>query len=445
MTHGETIAGSPGPEPADERALSIAAGRLGRTELAPLVRELARRYGDGTAPATLTLRDLSLAERRALADLLGLDRLPPQTTRLAVARFATAVGVDGPEELRAAVEQLVGPLEDRRATRAARQQARDDLWGWLADQVAQLTLSHADDGTLATWVDRVRLAGVPGGDVEAHRLLLGRVLETLRHLPGDGIALSSLAADSHGGDAHALDRGRGTATLVLDAVAMLLGQDRPTDAETTRLLWERVGVVPDPLSSTVLTLGLRPPGNDPLAAHLRSMTDAGEPSTLTLSQLRRWPVAPLARGSTAFVVENPTLVAEAADRGWDGAPLVCTSGRPTHAVVVLLRQLGADAATLAQHADFDVAGLGISSWLSGRTGSHPWQMTSHDYLEALRASGTTVQLRGAVPPTPWDPTLQEAMARHGLAVHEEAIRGELLGRMAQMGRSQSPKARRDRH
>jgi uncharacterized protein (TIGR02679 family) len=230
-----------------------------------------------------------------------------------------------------------------------------------------------------------------------------------------------------------LDRGRSTATLVLDAVAVLLGQDRPTDAETTRLLWEGVGVVPDPLSSAVLTLGLRPPGGGPLAGHLRSMTDAGEPSTLTLSQLRRWPVAPLARGSTALVVENPTLVAEAADRGWNGSPLVCTSGRPTHAVVVLLRQLGADGAVLAQHADFDVAGLGISSWLSRRTGSLPWQMTGHDYLEALRTSGTTVQLGGTVPPTPWDPTLQEAMARHGLAVHEEAIRGEPLGRMAQTG------------
>ena len=109
MTDEEPIRDSPRPGPADERARSITADRLGRTELAPLVHELARRYENGTAPTTLTLRDLSFVERRA-ADLLGLDRLPPPTTRLAVARLATAVGIDGPEELRAVVEQLVGPL-----------------------------------------------------------------------------------------------------------------------------------------------------------------------------------------------------------------------------------------------------------------------------------------------------------------------------------------------
>jgi uncharacterized protein (TIGR02679 family) len=165
------------------------------------------------------------------------------------------------------------------------------------------------------------------------------------------------------------------------------------------------------------------------------MADAGEPSTLTLSQLRRWPVAPLARGTTAFVVENPTLVVEAADRGWHGPALVCASGRPTHAVVTLLRQLGADGAVLAQHADFDVAGLGISTWLSQRTGSTPWQMTGRDYLAALRTTGTTVRLGGTLPPTPWDPTLQALMAQHGLAVHEEAVRAGLLHRMAQTATS----------
>ena len=433
MTTAGDVPGDPGRRRNDGGDRSGAARRLDRADLLPVLHELARRYGDGAAPTTLTVRDLSMTERRAIADLLGIDRLPPPTTRLAISRLTTALGLDRPQELRTAVEELVGPVEDRRATRTARQRARGDLWAWLADELARLPFSRGDGGGAASvaWVDRVRRAGVPGGDVEAHRRFLTAVLGTLGRLPADGIALASLAADGYGGDADALDRGRGAAALVLDAVARLLGQDRPTDAETTRLLWERVGVVPDPLSSTVLTLGLRPRGDDPLAVHLHSMADAGEPTTLTLSQLRRWPVAPLGRGDVAFVVENPTLVVEAADRRWPGAPLICTSGRPTHAVVTLLRQLGQDGAVLAQHADFDVAGLGISTWLADRTGTTPWQMTGDDYLRALGTTGTTVRLRGTVPPTPWDPALQAAMAQHGLAVHEEAVRADLLRQMAQ--------------
>jgi Protein of unknown function C-terminus (DUF2399) len=62
---------------------------------------------------------------------------------------------------------------------------------------------------------------------------------------------------------------------------------------------------------------------------------------LTLSQLQRWLIHALARDSTAFVVENPAVVATAAAREWDGPPIVCSSGRPSVAAVTILRQLGA--------------------------------------------------------------------------------------------------------
>lgn len=419
--HGPTSGAAPGG-----RVRSHAAARLDREELAPLVDELARRYGDGTSPATLTLRELSLAERGALADLLGADRLPESTTRVAVARLSRALGTVEPATLRDAVEELRGPFGDRKAARAARRQARDELWAWLASRASQLPLGRGNGSAIAGWVDRVRLAGVPGGDVEAHHALLESVLRTIGRLPGDGIALASLAADEHEGDAHALDRGRSAATLVLDVVAALSGRERPADAETTRLLWEEVGVVPDPLSSTALVLGLRPVGDDPFATSLRAMADAGEPVTVTLSQLRRWSVAPLARDATVFVVENPSLVAEAVGLGWRGPPLVCSSGRPTHAVVTLLRQLAVDGANIAQHADFDAAGIGISAWLAERTGSTPWRMTENDYRAALRATRSAVPLRHAVPPTPWDPALQLTMVRCAVAVHEETVRTDLL-------------------
>ncbi len=196
------------------------------------------------------------------------------------------------------------------------------------------------------------------------------------------------------------------------------------------MLWEEVGVVPDPLSSTVLAVGLPAGAHHPLGPWLRSMSAAGEPVVLTLSQLRRWPLDPLPAGAAAFVVENPSLLAEAAANSWDGPTLVCSSGRPTIAVVTLVRQLRGAGATVFQHADFDPAGLAITAWLAQRAGAVPWRMDASDYLRAVAIHRGRVALAGRLAATPWDVTLADAMVAHGVAVHEEEIRTELLAAMA---------------
>jgi len=189
-------------------------------------------------------------------------------------------------------------------------------------------------------------------------------------------------------------------------------------------------VVPDPLSSTVLALGLEAHGDGPLDAWLRTAAAAGEPVVLTLAQLRRWPVTPLPTNAVVYVVENPSLLTEAASRAWSGPPIVCSSGRPTLATVTLLRQLGAGGAALVQHADFDPAGLGITAWLAERAGTRPWRMGERHYRAALAAPRPRRPIAGMVPPTPWDPTLQAAMAGTGVAVFEEELRHELLDAIA---------------
>jgi uncharacterized protein (TIGR02679 family) len=415
---GHEAVGVPG---AVERAVGLA--RLGRPGLEPVRAELARRFGDGTEPVAITLRDLSLAERQALADLLGLDRLPAATFRLTVRKLFRVLGVERLDDLRAMVEHLHGPIVNRRAEASARRSQRQELWNLFAAEAAGIC--PPGPGSLDPWIDSVRAAGIRGG-VDEHRRRLGDALLVLRSLPvDDGITLASLADDILS-DAHALDRGRSVAAVVLDAIAVSLGRERATDAEGARLLWEAVGVVPDPLSSTVLTLGLRPEGENPDAIHLRAMADAGEPVVLTLAQVRRWPLPPLPPIGVAFVFENPSLIAEAAGRGWSGAPLVCSSGRPTVAVVTLLRQLGAAGATLFQHADFDPAGLAISAWLRLRAGTTPWRMTVGDYLAASAARRSAQPVHAPVPPTPWDPALADAMRAQGAVVYEEQLRSVLL-------------------
>ncbi len=405
-----------------------AAGRLGRAELAPLVDELGRRLGDGGEPAVLVLRGLPDESRRALADLFGLDRLPAGIVRVSVARLTEALGLSSPAGLKAVVEELRGPLPDRRAERAAQRAARGDLWAWLAQEAATVRLGPSSAWT-APWVDRLRAQGARGG-AEAHRRRLEDALRVLRALPADGIPLAAFADDLLS-DPHALDRGRSRAAIVLDAVALAADARplAPGTAEATRRLWESVGVAPDPLSSTVLVLGLDGAAPSPLDAWLAAASAVSEPVVLTLAHLRRWPLSPLPPDGVVYVVENPSLVAEAARTGWAGPPLVCSSGRPTVAVVTLLRQLGAGGSQLFQHADFDPVGLAITAWLAEHAGTTPWRMSADDYEAAVAARPRPAAPPRAVPATPWDPRLGGLMEDEGWVVYEEELRAMLLEAM----------------
>ena len=391
-----------------------------------MVDELFRRFGTGEIPVSVTLRDLPGATRRALADLLGADRMPLATSRLAVRKLVAALGLASVAELRDVVETLRGPLPDRRAAREAASAARHELWSWLGQSASGLELGGAE-ARLASWVERQKVAGARGG-VEIHRRRLALALDVLRRLPGDGIALASLANDATG-DPHALDYGRTIAGMVLDAVACAYERPEAEDAEAARSLWELVGVVPDPHSSTVFALGLPGDGRTPLGRWLLACAEAGEPVVLSLSNLRRWPVRAVAGDGRIYAVENPSLIAEASS-GWTGPPLVCTSGRPTIAAVTLLRQLASDGAVIYQHADFDPTGLAITGWLAERAGSVPWRMTATDYLGWLSASAPG--FGGTPPETPWDPALQVVMSQYGKALYEEEVRAELLRSMLEI-------------
>ncbi len=393
---------------------------LERPTLRPLADELARRLADGQVPATITIPD---ACRSAVADLLGLDRVPASGRRLGVARLLEALGLPDVDALRHAVESVTGPLPQPAARRRAELERRGALWSWLAEEATAVTLG----GPLDQWVEAQRARG-PRGGVDRRRRQLEQALAVLRRLPADGLPLASLAADEAGGP-HGLDRGRPLAAIVLDAVAVATGQARPANAEEARLLWESVGVAPDLLSSTVTAVGL--PGDDsPLGAWLHGARHASEPVTMTLANLRRWPRPPLPPDRTAFVVENPSLLAEAAGSGWDGPALICSSGQPTVAVLTLLRQLGAAGAPMYQHADFDPGGLAITAWLQQRAGTIPWRMTAADYLSAVRPGAAAFS---AVPPTPWDLALGPAMSERRVAVYEEDVRHAILGSARRAG------------
>jgi uncharacterized protein (TIGR02679 family) len=403
--------------------------RLGRPALAPIVEELARRLDEGRGtPTRITLRGLHDDHRSALADLLGVAKLPPADTSLEIARLLSALRLSDANELRQVIEQLHGPLGDRAADRAAEREARAALWDWFMEQSRTIVVTNV--GSLSDWPTRVRKEGIRG-DLDTHRVRLARVfdvLSALTQVPQGGMPLATFA-NATLGDSHALDHGQPLARLVVTAIADAANEPRPDSAEDARALWELVGVNPDPLSSNALSIGLAVGANHPLAPILTSHSAAAEPVILTLSQIKRWPIDPLRSDRCAFVVENPAIVAAAANQSWDGPPIICSSGRPSIAVVSLLRQLGAHGAALHQHADFDAAGLSITAWLSSRAGTTPWLMTADAYRAAIGTQRDRPQLGEVLPATSWDPELADAMGRHGQAVYEEELTEHLLAAM----------------
>jgi uncharacterized protein (TIGR02679 family) len=390
----------------------------------------------------VTLADASAAQRRAAQRLLGR---PPRAGRAlgvslqAVDEVLRSSGAcaDG---LEAAVVALTGPVFVRAEALAAERLAWGQAFAPLTDLVSRLVQAGAPGGDeLATWLERLHGSGVvkrTEPNPQVARALLEHLAAVLEALPADGQPLAGFAARVVGG-AHALDEGRPLATLALGAVRALakLASPGPDESHTEarREAWASVGLLCDELSSFVLALGL--PGEQQTASGriLGVARENAQPVWLTLRQLVRdmpnW--ASTSReglsGQTVYICENPAVVAVAADRlGPECAPLVCTSGQPSAATMLLLRALGAAGARLVHHGDFDWGGIRIGNVLHRRLPLEPWQFDTEAYIRAADAVASRQPLVGAPVHASWDPRLSETMRHAGLRIEEELVLEGLL-------------------
>jgi uncharacterized protein (TIGR02679 family) len=211
--------------------------------------------------------------------------------------------------------------------------------------------------------------------------------------------------------------------LVVRAIAARLGRPLPSSAAERRRLWSDGGVLSDEVSTTVLTLGLRPPGTASVARSVCARSEAGCEAHLTLRDLARLDRL-VPTGTVVSVCENPRVLEAAMDRG-SRAGVVCTAGNPTVVVIALLSQLLSDGATLRYHGDFDWPGVAIANRVIGPFGATPWRMSRADYEHALAAAGVgmteLLPLEGRPVVAAWDAKLAAVMERAGVAVHEEAV------------------------
>jgi uncharacterized protein (TIGR02679 family) len=399
--------------------------RPGLRRLWPEVRDRLERLGG--ARGTVRLEGLEEDERRALADLLGLSRLPEGELRVGLDRLDRALRQSRfAIDLRTAMEILAGPLRDRPGEREQERLRWELLWAEAeADPVLAIWPG------LRGWLADLRTSGLlrrlaPGREEQ----LLRQALAVLLFLaePPDGIRLPVLANEVLG-TSHGLDPGRPVTTLVLRGLAAVADRPPPRNSAERRDLWNRAAVVENDLSCDVLVLNLAPIEGGLIGEGVRRFAEAGEPVKLTLRQLIGWDCA-LPSAPRVYVCENPVVVAAAADRlGAACPPLVCVGGYPNHAVLTLLNKL-ARYTELHYHGDFDWDGLRIANRLLEAVPFRPWRFTAADYRAALAAPKERYELRARQVEAAWDPELAPAMAEAGAAVEEEAVLGELLGDLA---------------
>lgn len=350
-----------------------AATYLQRPALARLLAAARVKYEElGGLRGAVTLADLTREEADALNGLLtpGHPLAPGDGARVTLARLdATLRDSRLGVSLHDALTMIGGTPEDRPALRARRRAAREDAWASV--------LAHpvAVRPQMGPWLEHVRRSF--GGAAPERAPTVLRALDVVAALPADGVELARLAATRAGGDAHALDRDRTLGRLVAGALCVLAGlpPGEPRSSEAWREAWERFGVSCDQLSCTALALGLRPTraARDPLARRLRAAAGAGEPTVVTLRELRRWP--PRLAGHALYVCENPAVVATAADAlGRACAPLLCTRGWPNAAVAAVLDAATTAGMTLHAHADHDDTGRAIVRRLLERPRARPWRI-----------------------------------------------------------------------
>ncbi len=372
----------------------------------------------------LVLKRLSREEANAVAGLLGIVRprgeLRVRLDALDVILRSSSAGHGLIEVLTA----LGGPLVDRQAEKEAGATRRATTWSELAAHPVVVADPH-----LADWLASLQRSGLAGrlAGAQGVETLVHGALDVLARLPGNGIGLAVLAAESTG-DAHGLDRGRPIGTLVLQALGARSETRPPVTAGQWRAAWQAAGVVCDDLSCHVLVMNLRPKGtSDLVGGMVLDHASFGEPVRLTLRQVSSGELEP-ETPTPIFCCENPAIVAAAADRlAEDSATLICLEGIPSTAGLVLLERLSAVGCPLHYHGDFDWPGLSIFTTLRRRFEVSPWRFGASDYGAALAEGRGSIALAGRPVESSWDPPLATAMSHAGVAVFEEQVVDRLLG------------------
>lgn len=432
--------------------------------LTRLVAELERAfYRNGRPVGLAVLADASEGEHDALAGLTGRKSARgPLRVRLAdLDRCLRSSGFGcSLEELLAAWSGA--PLKTRAAERATAESERARRCEGWREMLEGVAAQYPPESLAGRWLDSgahglpwllSRFERLNLFSLDEKRVQLRLVADALDRLPLPEPRRLAVFANELAGDPHTFDFGTEAGRLLTTALVDLFGLDlfgkelglaspraKRLSAGARRQLYERVGVFPEGVSSTVAVYGLA-----------EATRCDGEPDMLLAGSRPDVLVLPLRRllgwkraspgGPEVYVVENPTVFEDLVDaldgaiaRGEHPPVVVCTAGWPSLAAWRLLDLLVAGRPNCVLHysGDFDLGGLRIAAAVRGRQAERfrPWRMDPESYHTALRGESGAMsegELRQLAALRSALPQLVEAMLATGRSAYQEAIESFLIG------------------
>jgi uncharacterized protein (TIGR02679 family) len=379
---------------------------LERTLLA--ARDKREKVGAGR-DGTLSLAGLGAEEALALDGLLTPRKpiLAGQSRRIPLSQLEAALRAGGIEP-RLAYERVGGrPLRDLPAERAAARLTQSQFRAWLTEHPVAVQRP-----AVAAWLEEAARQGQVHAGM---RPVIERALRIVAAVPSaEPIQRTVLAARLLDADPHGLDVDTPLHRLTVSLLAAAAGLDRDASA---RAIWSAWNVLVDPVSSNVAVLNL--PLSFDVDVGKLPRTIRGTHVILTYGQLSanqlRWPP-----GTTCFSCENPSvLIAAEQALGADCPPLICTGGRPSDAVRLVLSSARDSGASIRHHGDYDSAGVQILRDLECRYGARPWRFDVRSMSDALGRLGRIV-------PDPSPATLEDAVRQLDSGLPEELLLDELL-------------------
>ena len=388
----------------------------------------------GRAAGRITLRDASEEERRAVGGIIG-KVFHGEDIRFSVSEFEAGLQKTrfAPVDLKELLELYFGKMLCSRAEQqGAAEELKVSFWKELQEKILA---QNGCDSTAYAWLTEMLeqkkygyliLNREYGKDPRQAKVLACHITEALQKLEdgkqqegGFEIPLAVFAADISG-NPHYFDRGMTAGMLLTQAVCWLKRTEIPENSYAWRELMQRVGILPDNLSSMLHAYGLRLYLGENVHPAYDAFCQLHQPCVITMENLRGVTAAE-ALGSCVYIVENEMVFSYLVNHlkrsayqktGWNEThrmtkqkenteekeggkayryTLLCTSGQPRAAAQQLISLLLKNGASICYSGDIDPDGIGIADRLWQKFGDsiHIWRMSPEDYEKSRSAEQIT--------------------------------------------------------
>jgi uncharacterized protein (TIGR02679 family) len=361
---------------------------------------------DGRFSGTLTLKNLSDAEQRALSEFFRTD-IKTTAYLTTFEKFGTMLKRTPfyNVEVKDLLESYVG--EEYLISTREKQTQIKDVWDifWISME----NKASSRQSRLLSWFQELKQKNGVGyrfirNIYFENSLLLQSFLSimidifleiSLLKKMNKYIRLPILATKVMG-NPHGFDTDKQLGKMLIFGLSHLNNQKYPESAEDLSELYFDNMLLRDDISSSVTCCGLK----------LRNISDFGVVISIPLRTIVRsdyiYSIFEHMKEKTVYVVENPSVFSAILDR-WEAEmpyfqlpPMVCSSGQFQLSTLALLDRLGENDFLIKYSGDFDPEGISMAYRILKRLRSRQakiqlWRFTLPDYEVSLGATGLEIQ------------------------------------------------------